>query len=75
MLTWQPRYLLKLKGGYESYIKRWSENLPVGSGDELTNGDFTKNTYSFTAEQILGKRFILELVGKKSFLDYILGFD
>ena len=69
-LTWQPRYLLKLKGGYESYIKRWSDNLPVGSGGEFTNGDFTKNTYSFTAEQILGKRFILELVGKKSFLEY-----
>lgn len=69
-LAWQPRYLLKLKGGYESYIKRWSDNLPVGSGTELTNGDFTKNTYSFTAEQILGKRFILELVGKKSFLEY-----
>ena len=70
MLTWQPRYLLKLKGGYENYVKRWSDNLPVGSGTELTNGDFTKNTYSFTAEQILGKRFILELVGKKSFLEY-----
>jgi hypothetical protein len=69
-LAWQPRYLLKLKSGYESYIKRWSDNLPVGSGTELTNGDFTKNTYSFTAEQILGKRFILELVGKKSFLEY-----
>ena len=69
-LTWQPRYLLKLKGGYENYVKRWSDNLPVGSGSELTNGDFTKNTYSFTAEQILGKRFILELVGKKSFLEY-----
>tara|TARA_B100001093_G_scaffold148047_1_gene140753 strand:- start:7432 stop:8475 length:1044 start_codon:yes stop_codon:yes gene_type:complete len=69
-LAWQPRYLLKLKGGYESYVKRWSDNLPVGSGTELTNGDFTKNTYSFIAEQILGKRFILELVGKKSFLEY-----
>ena len=69
-LAWQPRYLLKLKGGYENYIKRWSDNLPVGSGTELTNGDFTKNTYSFIAEQILGKRFILELVGKKSFLEY-----
>jgi len=69
-LTYQPRYLLKLKGGYESYIKRWSDNLPVGSGSEQTNGDFTKDTYSFTAEQILGKRFILEAVGKKSYLDY-----
>jgi hypothetical protein len=69
-LAWQPRYLLKLKGGYESYVKRWSDNLPVGSGGELTNGDFTKNTYSFTAEQIISKRFILELVGKKSFLEY-----
>ena len=69
-LAWQPRYLLKLKGGYENYIKRWSDNLPIGSGTELTNGDFTKNTYSFIAEQILGKRFILELVGKKSFLEY-----
>jgi hypothetical protein len=69
-LTYQPRYLLKLKGGYESYVKRWSENLPVGSGSERTNGDFTKDTYSFTAEQILGKRFILEAVGKKSYLDY-----
>ena len=70
MLTWKPRYLLKLKGGYESYIKRWSENLPVGVGDELTNGDFTKDTFTFGAEQILGKRFILEVIGKKSFLDY-----
>ena len=69
-LAWQPRYLLKLKGGYENYVKRWSDNLPVGSGTELTNGDFTKNTYSFIAEQILGKRFILELIGKKSFLEY-----
>jgi hypothetical protein len=69
-LAWQPRYLLKLKGGYENYVKRWSDNLPVGSGTELTNGDFTKNTYSFIAEQIIGKRFILELVGKKSFLEY-----
>lgn len=69
-LAWQPRYLLKLKGGYENYVKRWSDNLPIGSGTELTNGDFTKNTYSFIAEQILGKRFILELIGKKSFLEY-----
>ena len=69
-LAWQPRYLLKLKGGYENYVKRWSDNLPVGSGTELTNGDFTKNTYSFIVEQILGKRFILELIGKKSFLEY-----
>ena len=70
LLTWQPRYLLKLKGGYESYVKRWSENLPVGTGTELTNGDFTNDTFTFSAEQIIGKRFILELVGKKSFLDY-----
>ena len=70
MLTWKPRHLLKLKGGYESHIKRWSENLPVGVGNELTNGDFTKDTFTFGAEQILGKRFILELIGKKSFLDY-----
>jgi hypothetical protein len=70
MLTWKPRHLLKVKGGYESHIKRWSENLPVGAGDELTNGDFTKDTFTFGAEQILGKRFILELIGKKSFLDY-----
>ena len=69
-LTWQPRYLLKLKSGYENYIKRWSENLPVGSGSELTNGDFTKDTYTFIAEQIIHKRFILEAVGKKSFLEY-----
>ena len=70
MLTWQPRYLLKLKSGYESHVKRWSENLPIGVGNELTNGDFTKDTFMFGAEQILGKRFILELIGKKSFLDY-----
>lgn len=70
MLTWKPRHLLKVKGDYESHIKRWSENLPVGVGDELTNGDFTKDTFTFGAEQILGKRFILELIGKKSFLDY-----
>tara|TARA_X000001382_G_scaffold121923_1_gene104522 strand:+ start:651 stop:1799 length:1149 start_codon:yes stop_codon:yes gene_type:complete len=70
MLTWKPRHLLKLKGGYENHIKRWSENLPVGAGDELTNGDFTKDAFTFGAEQILGKRFILELIGKKSFLDY-----
>ena len=70
MLTWKPRHLLKVKGGYENHIKRWSENLPVGVGNELTNGDFTKDTFTFGAEQILGKRFILELMGKKSFLDY-----
>ncbi len=70
MLTWKPRHLLKVKGGYESHIKRWSENLPVGVGNELTNGDFTKDTFTFGAEQILGKRFILEVIGKKSFLDY-----
>ena len=70
LLTYQPRYLLKLKGGYESYVKRWSDNLPVGTGTELTNGDFTNDTFTFSAEQIIGKRFILELVGKKSFLDY-----
>jgi len=70
MLTWKPRHLLKLKGGYENHIKRWSENLPVGVGAELTNGDFTKDAFMFGAEQILGKRFILELIGKKSFLDY-----
>ena len=70
MLTWQPRYLLKLKSGYESHVKRWAENLPIGVGNELTNGDFTKDTFMFGAEQILGKRFILELIGKKSFLDY-----
>ena len=69
-LTWKPRHLLKFKGGYENHIKRWSENLPVGVGDELTNGDFTKDAFTFGAEQILGKRFILELTGKKSFLDY-----
>lgn len=70
LLTYQPRYLLKLKSGYESYVKRWSDNLPVGTGTELTNGDFTNDTFTFSAEQIIGKRFILELVGKKSFLDY-----
>ena len=70
MLTWKPRHLLKIKGGYESYIKRWSENLPVGVGNELTNGDFTKDTFTFGAEQIFGKRFILEVIGKKSLLDY-----
>ena len=69
-LTWKPRHLLKLKGGYESHVKRWSENLPVGVGSELTNGNFTKDTFMFGVEQILGKRFILELIGKKSFLDY-----
>ncbi len=70
MLTWKPRHLLKVKGGYENHIKRWSENLPVGVGAELTNGDFTKDAFTFGAEQIIGKRFILELIGKKSFLDY-----
>ena len=70
MLTWKPWYPLKLKSGYENHIKRWSENLPVGVDDELTNGDFTKDAFTFGVEQILGKRFILELIGKKSFLDY-----
>jgi len=70
LLTWKPRHLLKLKGSYENYIKRWSKNLPVGVGNELTNGDFTKDTFTFGAEQIFGKRFILEVVGRKSFLDY-----
>jgi hypothetical protein len=69
-ISWQPTYLNKVRFGYENYIKRWSENLPVGSGTELTNGDFTKNSYTLTLERISGKRFILEAIGKKSLLEY-----
>ena len=69
-VSWQPTYLNKVRLGYEKSIKRWSENLPVGSGTELTNGDFTKDTYTLTLERISGKRFILEAIGKKSALEY-----
>ena len=69
-ISWQPTYLNKVRFGYENSIKRWSENLPVGSGTELTNGDFTKDTYTLTLERISGKRFILEAIGKKSALEY-----
>ncbi len=69
-ISWQPTYLNKVRFGYENYIKRWSENLPVGSGTELTNGDFTKNSYTLTLERISGKRFILEAIGRKSLLEY-----
>ena len=69
-VSWQPTYLNKVRLGYEKSIKRWSENLPVGSGTELTNGDFTKDTYTLTLERISGKRFILEAIGKKSLLEY-----
>ena len=69
-VSWQPTYLNKVRFGYEKYIKRWSENLPVGSGTELTNGDFSKDTYTLTLERISGKRFILEAIGKKSSLEY-----
>jgi hypothetical protein len=69
-VSWQPRYLTKLRFNYDNNIKRWSENLPVGSGTELTNGDYTKNAYTFTLEQIVGKRFIVEAIGTRSFLEF-----
>lgn len=68
-LTWQPRYLTKLKAGYNYSTKQWSDNLPI-SETESTNGDFTKEEYTFTLEQIIHKRFILEVVGKTSELEY-----
>ena len=67
-VMWHPRYLTKLKFKYENSIKRWSENLP--SGNDLTNGDYSKNSYRFTIEQMVHKRFILELIGENSQLDY-----
>jgi hypothetical protein len=67
-LTWHPRYLTKLKFKYENAIKRWSENLPIGS--DSTNGDYSRNSYRFTVEQMIHKRFILELIGENSQLDY-----
>ena len=67
--TWQPRYLTKLKAGYNHSTKQWSDNLPL-SETESTNGDFTKEEYTFTIEQIIHKRFILEVVGKTSQLEY-----
>lgn len=68
-LIWQPRYLTKLKGKYKNSVKRWSDNLPV-SETELTNGDYTQHAYQFTIEQIIHKRFILEVIGQNSQLDY-----
>jgi len=67
-LTWHPRYLTKLKFKYENAVKRWSKNLPIGS--DSTNGDYSRNSYRFTVEQMIHKRFILELIGENSQLDY-----
>ena len=69
-VSWQPTYLNKVRFNYENSIKRWSDNLPVGSGSQLTNGDFTKDAYTLTLERISGKRFITELIGTKTFLEY-----
>ena len=68
-LMWHPRYLTKFKGKYENSVKRWSDNLIV-SGTELTNGDYTKHLYGLTIEQIIHKRFILEVVGNNSQLEF-----
>ena len=67
-VSWQPRYLTKLRFQYNNHVKRWSENLPLGQ--DMTNGDFTKNAYQLTLEQIIHRRFILEVVGNKSQLNY-----
>lgn len=67
-LTWHPRYLTKLRFKYENSIKRWSKNL--ATGNDLTNGDYSKKAYRFTVEQMVHKRFILELIGENSQLDY-----
>jgi hypothetical protein len=67
-VMWHPRYLTKLKFKYENSIKRWSENLPIGS--DSTNGDYSKNSYRLTVEQMIHKRFIFELIGENSQLDY-----
>ena len=67
-VSWQPTYLNKFRFEYENAIKRWSENLPLGQ--DLTNGDYTKDSYTVTYERISGRRFITELIGKKSFLNF-----
>lgn len=67
-ISWQPTYLNKLKFRYENYIKRWSDNLPLGL--DLTNGDFSKDSYSLSYERIMGKRFISELIWTSSNLEY-----
>jgi hypothetical protein len=69
-ISWQPTYLNKVRFLYQNSIKRWSDNLPVGSGTELTNGDFTKDSYTVILERISGKRFILEAIGTKTYLNY-----
>lgn len=67
-VSWQPRYLTKLRYAYDNHIKRWSENLPLGQ--DMTNGDFTKQKHSLYIEQIIGRRFISELIGTTSQLNY-----
>ena len=67
-VSWQPTYLNKFRFEYENAIKRWSENLPLGN--DLTNGDYTKNTHSLTLERIHNRRFISELIGSWSDLAY-----
>ena len=69
-ISYQARYLTKFRYAYDNHVKRWSDNLPVGSGTELTNGDFTKDKHSLYIEQIIGRRFITELIGTTSQLDY-----
>jgi len=68
VITWQSTYLEKIRYSYESHIKRWSDNLPLGN--DLTNGDYTKNTHSLTLERIHNRRFISEIIGSWSDLVY-----
>jgi hypothetical protein len=68
LISWQNTYLDKFRYGYEKSIKRWSDNLPLGN--DLTNGDYTKNTHSLILERINNRRFITEVIGTKSDLEY-----
>ena len=68
LISWQNTYLNKFRYGYERSVKRWSDNLPLGN--DVTNGDYTKNTHSLTLERIHNRRFISEIIGSWSDLVY-----
>lgn len=68
-VTWHYKYLDKIKVKHETYAKAWSENAEL-SPNVLTNGDFWKDTYTFTYERIMNRRFIGELIYTYADLEY-----
>ncbi len=67
-ISWQNTYLNKVRYSHEGHVKVWSDNLPLGN--DLTNGDFIKHTHTLTLERIHNRRFISELIGTWSDLEY-----